>query len=150
MRLSKTGFGPRRVVLVASMVVGQLALGSSPAGAVTAHAGTAPPRIVDAHWEGGAPRAGHEANLEIRAVDPDGVVIAVWVVWGDGWVAIADLFCLPDSEVGAPVRLSLSHTYESPGRYQAKVLAESLGPCDDPGLIVWSPFRHVPTDVRPG
>jgi hypothetical protein len=136
----------RRWRLLAATAVGVLTLAPSPAHA----AGTAPPRITDAHWVGGAPRAGQEAALEIKAVDPDGVVITAWVVWGDGWVGIADLFCLPGSEAGAPVRLGLSHTYEAPGHYQAKVLVESVGPCHDPGLIVDSPFQHVPTSVRPG
>jgi hypothetical protein len=145
MRRERTKGSPRRWMLLAATAVGVLTLAPSPA-----HAGTAPPRIADAHWVGGAPRADQEATLEIRAVDPDGVVITVWVQWGDGWVAIADLFCLPGSEVGAPVRLGLSHTYDAPGRYQARVFAESVGPCDNPGLIEESPFRHVPTPVRPG
>jgi hypothetical protein len=132
-------------MLLAATVMAVLTLAPSPAQA----AGSAPPRVAAAHWLGGAPRAGQEATLEIRAVDPDGVVITAWVVWGDGWVGIADLFCLPGSEAGEPVRLGLSHTYEAPGHYEAKVLVESVGPCDDPGLIVDSPFRHVPTSVRP-
>ena len=97
MRRERTKGSRRRWVLLAAAAVGVLTLAPSPA-----HAGTAPPRIADAHWVGGAPRAGQEATLEIRAVDPDGVVITAWVVWGDGWVGHRRPVLPPGLRSGGP------------------------------------------------
>lgn len=108
----------------------------------------ADPIVKDVHWVGGSPRAGEPARLFIRAVDPDGVIIAVWIRWGDGFITVADLFCLPDFEVGEATRVFVEHTFDRAGHYAVKVTAESLGPCDEPSELEEGPTAHLPTAVR--
>jgi hypothetical protein len=117
---------------------------AQPATAVEA-AGDPRPRILDVTWVTRPVTSGARELLEIRAVDPDGVISRVNVWWGDDSLTHADLICF---DVGEVARVRLDHIYRSPGRYLVRVTAVSSSECFGPSGQN-SPEERVPTLVRP-
>lgn len=103
------------------------------------------PRIIEATWITAPVNAGSLEMLEIRAVDPDGIVSQLNVLWGDGSFTHADLICLGPGEV-ATVRLT--HRYSDPGRVVVRIQAFSSSRCFGPAEQK-SPQAKVATFVRP-
>jgi hypothetical protein len=106
------------VLAVATAALG----GPAPA----AHASGPRPQILSAEWVTRPVTALALETLEIRALDPDGVVTTVNVSWGDGPFDHADLICFDQSEV-AEVRLT--HVYRDPGVYSVQILVGSGPRC---------------------
>ena len=84
------------------------------------------PSIVSLEWTTRPLTAGAGEQLEILAVDPDGVVTTVNVLWGDGVFTHADLICF---EVGEEARVLLGHRYARAGVYRVQVVVRSGPRC---------------------
>jgi hypothetical protein len=104
--------------IVVTTLMGGPALGAETAGAR--------PEIVGLAWTTRPLTVGAVEGLEIRAVDPDGVVTSVTVAWGDGLITHADLICFESGEVA---RVFLTHRYESAGAFRVRVIARSGPRC---------------------
>jgi hypothetical protein len=115
---------------------------------VAGTAGAAPgpePRILGAQWLSEPLKSGDAELLEIRSVDPDGVISRINVFWGDGSFTHADLICF---EIGQVATVRLDHVYESSGRYVARVTAVSSPRCFGPS-DQFSPEKLLRAQVKP-
>lgn len=105
------------VVLVTAAVGGPVA---------AAHASAPRPEILSSEWITRPVTAVNVETLEVWAVDPDGVVTTVNVMWDDGTFDHADLICFDRGEV---THVRLSHIYRDPGLYTVRILVGSGPRC---------------------
>jgi hypothetical protein len=111
-----------RVIVTAAILLIPIASGSAGASQTEG----VRPRIVSLEWTTTPLTAGAVEALEIRAVDLDGVITTVNILWGDGPFTHADLICFQPGEVA---RVLLTHRYTQPGLYRVQVVVRSGPRC---------------------
>lgn len=77
---------------------------------------------------------GDEAYLEVEAVDVDGVISEIEVLWGDGSISFAHsygCFMEPAPQPGDTHRFVVTNPYAEPGRYQVRYVVHSISGCTD-------------------
>ena len=75
---------------------------------------------------------GEEVYIDVEALDVDGIITEIQVLWGDRAVTFAHAYpCLLGApEPGDPHRFIVSHEYEEPGRYRVRYVVRSVAGCD--------------------
>jgi hypothetical protein len=118
----------RRWAAALLTVVSATSLASAPAHA----ARLSPGPTVEIHGLTG-PHVGPEGErewwLRLTAHDPDGIIWEIEVTWGDRSVSWATTFCVQGSTPGMPAPMTIPHSYPAPGRYVARVHAQSYDQC---------------------
>lgn len=111
------------VLTVSAFVVwlAPTAAGSAPGGAR--------PRVTIASFEPESGTNRPESVVTLDAVDADGVIMEVRVLWGDRTVSFADTFCLQGTDPGTPAHLIIGHTYGKTGHFRIQVEASSVQQC---------------------
>jgi hypothetical protein len=111
-----------RLGVTAAMVLAALSSGIARA----SETASPRPHLLSVTWTTSPLTAASVETLEIRAVDPDGVITTVNVLWGDGVFDHADLICFQSGEVA---RVLLTHRYARAGAYRVRVVATSGPRC---------------------
>ena len=141
-----------KATLAVVLCTGALSVLSTAAPAVAAS--SPPPRVRIGHLsEPTLMPDGREGYwLDLTAKDPDGVITEVHVeLTGDnfGTVIFAHRSCfLMPSEPGDPAPMRIPLSLPGPGRYEARVHAESVTSCDNPSDPQSGPEAHRRFRVR--